>query len=53
VAIQAMAKWLHPDLFNDIDPDATFREFHQRFLPLAYQPGYWVTLPAKNSPTTP
>ncbi|MFC0141329.1 ABC transporter substrate-binding protein [Erwinia mallotivora] len=48
VAIQVMAKWLHPDLFADIDPDATFREFHQRFLPLSYQPGYWVTLPAKH-----
>lgn len=48
IAIQVMAKWLHPDLFADIDPDATFREFHQRFLPLSYQPGYWVTLPAKH-----
>ena len=44
VAIQMLAKWLHPDLFKDIDPDATFREFHQRFLPIDYQPGYWVTL---------
>ncbi|MFG1173388.1 ABC transporter substrate-binding protein [Erwiniaceae bacterium CAU 1747] len=46
VAIQAIAKWLHPELFRDIDPDATFREFHQRFLPVAYRPGYWVSLPA-------
>ncbi|AUX71500.1 ABC transporter substrate-binding protein [Erwinia pyrifoliae] len=46
VAIQALAKWLHPELFKDIDPDATFREFYQRFLPIDYQPGYWVTLPA-------
>ncbi|ACS86535.1 ABC transporter substrate-binding protein [Musicola paradisiaca] len=48
VAIQAIAKWLHPDLFKDIDPDATFRTFHEKFLPLPYQPGYWVTLPAKS-----
>ncbi|MBP2169896.1 iron complex transport system substrate-binding protein [Erwinia toletana] len=46
VAIQQLAKWMHPDLFNDLDPDKTFREFHQRFLPIDYQPGYWVTLPA-------
>jgi len=46
VAIQALAKWLHPDLFADLDPDATFRTFHEKFLPLPYQPGYWVTLPA-------
>ncbi|MCQ4162043.1 ABC transporter substrate-binding protein [Roseomonas sp. GC11] len=44
VAIQALAKWLHPDLFADLDPDATFREFHARFLPIDYKPGYWVSL---------
>ncbi|PWC22715.1 ABC transporter substrate-binding protein [Brenneria roseae subsp. roseae] len=48
VAIQVMAKWLHPELFKDIDPDATFRTFHEKFLPLPYQPGYWVTLPAES-----
>lgn len=44
VAIQEFAKWLHPDLFADLDPDATFAEFHERFLPVDYQPGYWVSL---------
>ena len=44
VAIQAIAKWLHPELFADLDPDATFREFHERFLPVPYHPGYWVSL---------
>ena len=43
VAIQALAKWLHPELFRDLDPDQTFREFHERFLPVAYRPGYWVS----------
>lgn len=47
VAIQQLAKWFHPDLFADLDPDATFRELHQRFLPIDYQPGYFVSLPAK------
>ncbi|MBN3342862.1 ABC transporter substrate-binding protein [Pectobacterium brasiliense] len=47
VAIQVLAKWMHPELFKDIDPDATFRTFHEKFLPLPYQPGYWVTLPVK------
>lgn len=42
--IQQMAKWFHPDLFADLDPDATFREFHERFLPVPYQPGYWLAL---------
>lgn len=47
VAVQQLAKWLHPELFADLDPDATFRELHERFLPIAYHPGYFVSLPAK------
>ena len=44
VAIQQLAKWFHPELFADLDPDATFREFHEKFLPVDYRPGYWVSL---------
>lgn len=44
VAIQEMAKWLHPDLFKDLDPEATFKDLHARFLPLPYKPGYFVSL---------
>ncbi|NWJ27388.1 ABC transporter substrate-binding protein [Rhizobium sp. RM] len=44
VAIQEMAKWLHPELFADLDPEATFKELHARFLPLDYKPGYFVSL---------
>ncbi|MBD8894235.1 ABC transporter substrate-binding protein [Roseibium litorale] len=44
VAVQQMAKWFHPDLFKDLDPDATFKELHDRFLPVEYRPGYFVSL---------
>jgi iron complex transport system substrate-binding protein len=44
VAIQQLAKWFHPDLFTDLDPDATYREMHERFLPVPYEPGYFVSL---------
>jgi len=44
VAIQQLAKWFHPALFADLDPDAAFRELHERFLPVPYQPGYFVSL---------
>jgi len=44
VAVQRIAKWLHPELFADLDPEATFVELHQRFLPVPYTPGYWVSL---------
>lgn len=47
VAIQQIAKWLHPDLFQDLDPEATFKELHERFLPLDYKPGYFVSLKDK------
>lgn len=46
VAIQQIAKWLHPELFGDIDPDATMKVLHERFLPLPYEPGLWVSLEA-------
>ncbi|WP_439496960.1 ABC transporter substrate-binding protein [Bosea sp. (in: a-proteobacteria)] len=46
VAIQQIAKWLHPELFRDVDPDATMRVLHERFLPLPYEPGLWVSLGA-------
>ncbi|MGP9679571.1 ABC transporter substrate-binding protein [Halomonas sp. AOP27-A1-41] len=44
VAIQQLAKWLHPSLFEDLDPEATMQELHDRFLPIDYEPGYWVSL---------
>ncbi|MBP7002507.1 ABC transporter substrate-binding protein [Amaricoccus sp.] len=47
VAVQQLAKWFHPELFADLDPDATFADFHAKFLPVDYQPGYWVSLGAE------
>ena len=44
VAIAEMAKWFHPELFADEDPDATFKEFYDKFLPIAYEPGAWLSL---------
>lgn len=44
VAIQEIAKWLHPELFPNLDADATLKAMHERFLPLPYEPGYWVSL---------
>ncbi|BCH21638.1 ABC transporter substrate-binding protein [Mesorhizobium sp. L-8-3] len=44
VANQQMAKWLHPGLFADLDPEATFRKLHEKFLPVTYRPGHWVSL---------
>lgn len=47
VAIQEIASWLHPELFKDLNASATLKTLHERFLPLPYEPGYWVTVERK------
>ncbi|MEO9517594.1 MAG: ABC transporter substrate-binding protein [Paracoccaceae bacterium] len=44
VAMQAFAKWLHPDLFADVDPNATMKELHDTFLPIGYSGVFWGSL---------
>lgn len=45
VAYEYMAKRLYPDLFADLDPEASFKAYHERFLPVSYG-GTWM-LPLK------
>lgn len=44
VALQTFAKWLHPEEFSDLDPEATFIELHERFLPFDYSGKFWASL---------
>jgi len=44
VAVQQLAKWLHPELFKDLDPSRTFADLHEKFLPVEYRPGYFASL---------
>jgi iron complex transport system substrate-binding protein len=44
VAIQALAKWIHPDKFKDLDPQATYQELHQKFLPIPLTGLFWTEL---------
>jgi len=44
VAIQALAKWIHPDKFEDLDPQATYQELHDRFLPIPLTGLFWTEL---------
>ena len=48
VAIQQLAKWFHPDDFEDLDPWATFTELHDRFLPFEPSGTFWMSTPATN-----
>ena len=45
VAMQYIAKRLYPDAFKDVDPDASFRAYHAKYMPVAYS-GTWM-LPLK------
>lgn len=44
VATEALASWIHPELFADIDPRATLDEINKRFLAVPYPENYWVSL---------
>ncbi|MEM6634323.1 MAG: ABC transporter substrate-binding protein [Pseudomonadota bacterium] len=44
IAIQQIAKWLHPDEFEDLDPQATFDELHTRFMPYDNSGQFWVSM---------
>jgi ABC-type Fe3+-hydroxamate transport system substrate-binding protein len=41
VAMQYIAKQLYPAQFADIDPEASFRAYHAKYLPVAYS-GTWM-----------
>lgn len=47
LAVEVLAKWLHPDLFADVDPDASLRELNERFLPIPMHGTYWIALNGK------
>ncbi len=44
VAVQVMAKWLHPTLFTDLDPRQTLDELARRFQPVPWAGEYWTSL---------
>ncbi|MEM7693085.1 MAG: ABC transporter substrate-binding protein [Pseudomonadota bacterium] len=44
VALQALAKWIHPEEFPDLDPQATFETLHEEFLPIAMGGQFWASL---------
>ncbi len=45
VAIEAIAAWIHPDLFSDVDPQATLDEIGRRFLPAPLTGIWWTSAP--------
>ena len=44
LAVEVLAKWIHPDLFADLDPAATLAEINRRFLAVPLEGTHWVNL---------
>ncbi|SUB81830.1 ferrichrome/ferrioxamine B periplasmic transporter [Pragia fontium] len=44
VGAEVMAKWIQPQLYQDVDPQKTMDEMNQRFLPVTLTGTYWLTL---------
>ncbi|WBV42317.1 ABC transporter substrate-binding protein [Pseudoroseomonas cervicalis] len=42
LAIEAIAHWIHPELFGDLDPAATQAEMNARFLAVPLEGLYWA-----------
>lgn len=44
LALEALATWIHPELFADLDPAATLAELNERFLAVPLAGTYWADL---------
>ncbi|ART81110.1 ABC transporter substrate-binding protein [Oceanisphaera avium] len=45
VAVEVMAKWVHPELFADLDPAQTLQTINDDFLAVPYLGTNWIDLP--------
>ncbi|MDQ1081104.1 ABC transporter substrate-binding protein [Pseudoroseomonas cervicalis] len=44
LALEAMARWVRPELFPDLDPGETLAEINRRFAALPFEGTLWVSL---------
>ncbi len=44
VAVQALAKWLHPNVFGDMQPKKTLASYFNKFQPVPLNGVYWTGL---------
>ncbi|MBO6826665.1 MAG: ABC transporter substrate-binding protein [Sneathiella sp.] len=42
-AVQVIAKWLHPNLFADLEPEQTLKTYFEKFQPVPLDGTYWVS----------
>jgi len=53
VAIETLAKWFHPAILSDIDPQATLDEISRRFSAIPLQGTFWVEMAGAKPPVAP
>ncbi len=44
LAIEVLAKWIHPALFSDLDPQRTMAEINEKFLVVPLEGTHWIDL---------
>lgn len=44
LAVEALARWIHPELFANVDPAASMKELNDRFLAVPLDGAYWIGL---------
>lgn len=44
LAVEVLARWIHPEIFSDLDPEATLAEINRRFLAVPIEGAHWVDL---------
>ena len=44
IALQTFAKWFYPEDFKDLDPQESFKELHDKFLPIDLTGVFWKKL---------
>jgi iron complex transport system substrate-binding protein len=43
VAVEAMARWIHPEFFSDIDPEETIKQINRRFSAVPLTGAMWIS----------
>jgi iron complex transport system substrate-binding protein len=50
LVFECYAKWIHPELFRDIDPNETLAEINRRFLSVPLKGTFWLDFDASRLP---
>ena len=44
LAVESLAKWIHPELFAKLDPEQTLTDMNRNFLSVPLEGTYWISL---------